>query len=87
MSIVLDHETEAKVSQIPDFQDRLQWFINDQWELEQWRSTRAGTGSAGIVREALDKAADLKQSGASRDNMSSRLMELLDRLPGPSRHE
>lgn len=87
MSIVLDQETEAKVSQIPDFQDRLQWFINDQWELEQWRASRAGTESSSIVKEALDKAADIKQSGASRDEVSARLMVLLDRLPDSTRHE
>lgn len=57
MNIVLSPEAQVKAQQIPDFAQRLERFINDQYLIEQWRRKRltatqtpvpadAGTGLA-----------------------------------------
>jgi hypothetical protein len=38
MTIVLSPEMQAKAEQIPDFAQRLERFINDQYTVEQWRT-------------------------------------------------
>ena len=38
MVIVLSPESQAKAEQIPDFAQRLERFINDQYAVEQWRT-------------------------------------------------
>lgn len=40
MPISVSPEPEAKASQIPDFSARLERFIDDQFDLEQWRKQR-----------------------------------------------
>ena len=43
MVIVLSPESEAKAEQIPDFAQRLERFINDQYAAEQWRTHQLQT--------------------------------------------
>jgi hypothetical protein len=40
MNIVLSPDAQAKAQQIPDFFERLERFINDQYRMEQWRRQR-----------------------------------------------
>jgi hypothetical protein len=40
MAIVLSPEAQAKAERIPNFAQRLERFINDQYALEQWRAQR-----------------------------------------------
>lgn len=40
MFITLSLEAQAKAAQIPDFAQRLERFINDQYTLEEWRAQR-----------------------------------------------
>jgi hypothetical protein len=37
MNIVLSPDAQAKIQQIPDFSERLERFINDQYLIERWR--------------------------------------------------
>ena len=43
MAIVLSPESQAKAERIPDFTQRLERFINDQYAIEQWRTHRLQT--------------------------------------------
>ena len=43
MAIVLSPETQAKAERIPDFAQRLERFINDQYAVEQWRAHQLQT--------------------------------------------
>jgi hypothetical protein len=40
MNVVLSPDAQAKAQQIPDFIERLERFINDQYRMEQWRRQR-----------------------------------------------
>ena len=53
MPISVSPEAEAKVRKIPDFSARLERFIHDQFELEQWRARRVKSEVADIVEEGL----------------------------------
>ena len=80
MPISISPEAEAKVQQIPDFSARLERFINDQFELEQWRARRAKPEVAALVEEGLREGAALRASGADRAAMFARLQSLTERL-------
>ncbi len=54
MAIVISPEAQAKAEQIPDFMQRLERFINDQYALEQWRAHQFRT-----VLTSLDAGASL----------------------------
>jgi hypothetical protein len=43
MAIVLSSESQAKAERIPDFTQRLERFINDQYAVEQWRAHQLQT--------------------------------------------
>ena len=43
MAIVLSPESQAKAERIPDFAQRLERFINDQYAVEQWRAHQLQT--------------------------------------------
>jgi hypothetical protein len=80
MPISISPEAEAKVQQIPDFPARLERFINDQFELEQWRARRAKPEVAALVEEGLREGAALRAAGADRAAMFARLQSLTERL-------
>ena len=81
MSITISPEVEAKVRQIPEFAARLERFINDQFELEQWRARRSKTGVADLVEEGLREGAALRSSDASRDELFARMRSLMESVP------
>ena len=72
MSITISPEVEAKVRQIPDFAARLERFINDQFELEQWRARRSKADIATVVEEGLREGMALRTGGANRDELFAR---------------
>ena len=80
MPISISPEAEAKVQQIPDFSARLERFINDQFELEQWRARRAKPEVAALVEEGLREGAALRAAGADRAAMFAKLQSLTERL-------
>ena len=80
MSITVSPEIEAKAQQIPDFSARLERFIEDQFELEQWRLRRARSEVAALVEEGLETGAALRAAGADRAAMFARLQALNERL-------
>lgn len=51
MTIVLSPETEAKAARIPNFAQRLERFINDQYALEQWRAQRSTAMQTSITQD------------------------------------
>ena len=80
MTINVSPEAEAKVRQIPDFSSRLERFINDQFELEQWRRHRSKGEAAAVVEEGLREGAALSAAKADRDALFARLRSLSERL-------
>ena len=80
MPLSISPEAEAKIQQIPDFSARLERFINDQFELEQWRARCTEPDVAAIVEEGLREGAALGTSGADRAAMFARLQSLTERL-------
>jgi hypothetical protein len=80
MTINVSPEAEAKVQQIPDFSARLERFIDDQFELEQWRKERARSEVAAVVEEGLRGGASLSGAEANRDVLFTRLRSLTERL-------
>ena len=80
MSITIRPEIEAKAQQIPNFSARLERFIEDQFELEQWRARSAKPEVAAIVEEGLREGAALRASGQNRAAMFARLQALSKRL-------
>ena len=80
MSISVSPESEAKAQQIPDISARLERFIQDQFELEQWRARRAKADVAAVVEEGLRAGTALRTSGADRAAMFERLQALTERL-------
>ena len=81
MSITINPEVEAKVRQIPDFAARLERFINDQFELEQWRTRRSKSGVTEAVDEGLREGAALRADDANRDELFARMRTLMESLP------
>lgn len=81
MSITISPEVEAKVRQIPDFAARLERFINEQFELEQWRARRSKSDVAVVVEEGLREGTVLRANGASRDELFARMQSLMESLP------
>ncbi|MFM9965302.1 MAG: hypothetical protein ACKV2Q_29300 [Planctomycetaceae bacterium] len=81
MSITVSPEIEAKTQQIPDFSARLERFIENQFELEQWRSRCAKSEIAAIVEEGLQQGAVLRASEQDRIALFARLQTLSERLP------
>lgn len=73
MSITVSPEREAKVRQIPDFAARLERFINDQFELEQWRTRRSKSDVVAVVEEGLREGTALRTADANRDELFSRM--------------
>jgi len=80
MTINVSPEAEAKVRQIPDFSARLERFIDDQFELEQWRSRRGKGGAAAIAEEGCREGAKLLAAETDRDALFARLRALAERL-------
>ena len=80
MPITVSPEAEAKAQQIPDFPARLERFINDQFDLEQWRARRAKSEVVAVVAEGLREGAALRASVAGRATLFARLRSLTERL-------
>jgi len=80
MSITVSPETEAKARQIPDFSARLSRFINDQFELEQWRKRRAKSEVVSIVEDGLREGLALRAAETDRATLFARLQSLTERL-------
>ena len=80
MPISVSPEAEAKAQQIPDFSARLERFINDQFDLEQWRSRRMNSEVAAIVEEGLREGATLRGAGVDRATLFVRLRSMTERL-------
>lgn len=80
MPISVSPEAEAKAQQIPDFSARLERFINDQFELEQWRKRRARSEVAAVVEEGLREGATLRVVEADPAALFARFRSLTERL-------
>ena len=80
MPISVSPEAEAKARQIPDFSARLERFINDQFDLEQWRRRRAKSEVVAVVEEGLREGASLRVAEPDRAALFARLRSLTERL-------
>ena len=80
MPITVSPEAEAKAQQIPDFAARLERFINDQFDLEQWRTRRAKSEVVAVVEEGLREGAALRAAQTDRATLFARLQSLTERL-------
>jgi hypothetical protein len=80
MPISISPEAEAKVQQIPDFPARLERFINDQFDLEQWRRRRAKSDVMAVVEEGLREGATLRVGEADRATLFARFRSLVPLL-------
>jgi len=80
MPINVSPEAEAKARQIPDFSARLERFIDDQFELEQWRNRRASPEVAAVVEEGLREGEALRVAEADRAALFARWRSLTERL-------
>ena len=80
MPISVSPEAEAKAQQIPDFSARLERFINDQFDLEQWRRRRSDAEVAAVVEEGLREEASLRVAEPDRATLFVRLRSLTERL-------
>lgn len=88
MSIVLSPEAAAKAEVIPDFNERLNRFIDHQYRLEEWRARHASSYVRGIVAEGIVKGTALKNGGVGKDEVFQRLIALLEEIPSSGRsHE
>ena len=81
MPITVSPEADAKARQIPDFPARLERFINDQFDLEQWRARRAKSEVAAVVEEGLREGAALRTSETDRATLFARMRSLTEKLP------
>ena len=79
MPISISPEAEAKAEQIPDFSARLERFINDQFDLEQWRRRREKPEVVTLVNEGLRAGTTLRSAEANRAALSARLQSLTER--------
>jgi hypothetical protein len=80
MPISVSPEAEAKAQQIPDFSARLERFINDQFDLEQWRRRRATSEVAAIVEEGLRGGMTWRAAETDRATLFARLRSLTENL-------
>jgi hypothetical protein len=80
MPISVSPEAEAKAQQIPNFSARLERFINDQFDLEQWRKRRAEPEVAAVVEEGIRQGAALSAAEADRGTLFAQLRSLTERL-------
>ena len=80
MSITISPELEAKARQIPDLAARLERFINDQFELEQWRTRHSKSDVVAVVEEGLREGTVLRSTDANRDLLFGRMRSLTERL-------
>jgi hypothetical protein len=80
MAITVSPEAEAKVELIPNFTARLERFIHEQFELEQWRARRVHDDVAKIVEDGLREGARLRALGIDRSALFARLQLLTERL-------
>lgn len=78
MPINFSPEAEAKADLIPDISARLERFIHEQFELEQWRARRGHTDVADIVEAGLREGARLRNVGAERAALFVRLQALTE---------
>ena len=81
MPIIVSPEAEAKARQIPGFSSRLERFISDQFELEQWRTRVAKSEVVTIVEDGLREGAALRVAQTDRATLFARLRSLTERLP------
>ena len=81
MSITISPELEAKARQIPDLAARLERFINDQFELEQWRTRHSKSDVVAVVERGLREGAVLRAADANRDMLFARMQSLAESLP------
>jgi hypothetical protein len=80
MPITVSPEADAKARQIPDFPARLERFIYDQFDLDQWRTRRAKSEVAAVVEEGLREGAALRASEMDRAVSFARLRSLNEML-------
>ena len=80
MQIEVSPEAEAKAQQIPGFSARLERFINDQFDLEQWRARRTKPEVVAVVEEGLKEGAALRETVTDRRGLIVRFQELTERL-------
>ena len=80
MPIIVSPEAEAKARQIPGFSARLERFISDQFELEQWRTRVAKSEVVTIVEAGLREGAALQAAETDRATLFARLRSLTERL-------
>ena len=80
MQIEVSPEAEAKAQQIPGFSARLERFIHDQFDLEQWRARRSKSEVAAVVEEGLQEGAALRAANADRRVLIARFQELTETL-------
>ena len=80
MPISVSPEAEAKAQQIPDFSTRLERFINDQFDLEQWRKRRTKSEVVAVVEEGLREGTALRAAEADRATLFARLRSVTERL-------
>ncbi len=81
MLISVSAEAEAKALQIPNFTARLERFINDKFDLEQWRKRRAKADVSAIVEEGQREGVKYSTLGTDRAELFARLKSLADGLP------
>ena len=60
---------------------RLERFINDQFELEQWRKRRSKTDVAAVVEEELREGMALRGTDTNRDELFERMRSLMESRP------
>jgi hypothetical protein len=78
MSITLSPEAAAKAAAIPDFSERLERFVDQQYKLEQWRTKHYSPAVRDIMRRALEEAAALREQGVPREQLFAELFSSLD---------
>ncbi len=80
MPISVRPEAEAKARQIPDFPARLERFIDDQFDLEQWRSRRAKSAVAAVAEQGTCPA-------TIRRHLAGKIGTLIEALGGRAESE
>jgi hypothetical protein len=80
MSINVSPEAEAKAQQIADFSTRLERFINDQFDLEQWRKRQVKPEVAAVVEEGVREGSNLSGDDTDRATLFARFRSMTERL-------
>ncbi|MDF1754324.1 MAG: hypothetical protein P1U89_16190 [Verrucomicrobiales bacterium] len=73
-SLTIDIPEEA--AQIKDLRERLEWFVEEQVKLDQWRQQRFPHDVEELVNEAYDEADRLKSEGLSMDQAREEFVKL-----------